>query len=139
MIASAQNIFGTESSVSAIVEVRPACSRMGRIIGTCNVYRRTTWTKSSVLMLGDIVESSLTPCFDWRVIYNFGIISASLTSITCAHTPVVYNSHYWLLYDVSHSDSDSLIGKFCDLLRLTCIFFADLLHIIWEIRALDII
>ena len=109
MIASAQNIFGTESSVSAIVEVRPACSRMGRIIGTCNVYRRTTWTKSSVLMLGDIVESSLTPCFDWRVIYNFGIISASL------------------------------IGKFCDLLRLTCIFFADLLHIIWEIRALDII
>ena len=28
-------------------------------------------------------------------------------SITCAHTPVIYNSHYWLLYDVSHSDSDS--------------------------------
>ena len=57
-------------------------------------------------------------CFDWRVIHNFGIISASL------------------------------IKKFCDLLRLTCVFFANYLgvayffiHIreIWHITSLRII
>ena len=75
-----------ESSVSAIVEVRHACACMGRFIHTCNVCQRNTWAQSSVLLLGDI--------FDLRIIYNLGIISASL------------------------------IGKFWDLLRLTCVFFA---------------
>ena len=58
------------------------------------------WAESSVLMWEDIVESLMTPAltcvlYIYIYIYNFGIISASL------------------------------FGKCCDLLRLTCMFFAD--------------
>ena len=48
---------------------------------------RATRAESSVLVMGDI--------FDLRIIYNVGIVSASL------------------------------FGKLCDLLRVTCICFAD--------------
>ena len=35
---------------------------------------------------------------------NFDFVPIIATNV---FIDVVYNSHYWLLYDVSHSDSDS--------------------------------